>query len=83
MDIVNALEIACSQCHGTGKEGAKKCSACAGRGGFLTTQGQEFIRFMQRHYNPQALPEAKTAGWSQKATRQPKQAKKVPDLKED
>lgn len=59
MSIVNTLEITCSQCSGTGKDGSKKCKTCKGAGGFLTAEGLQFMRFLERHYKPTALAQPK------------------------
>lgn len=75
MSTITNLEIFCQECSGTGKLGSKKCPSCSGRGGFLTQEGQEFMRFMERHFKATALAKPKSST--------PKQVRKVPDVTEN
>lgn len=52
MSIIFEWELMCEVCKRTGKDpedGRKKCSACAGLGGFTTLEGEIVLGFMRRH----------------------------------
>lgn len=43
------LEMVCPICKGSGQEKERPCSACAGKGTVLTTQGQTLLHVLKKY----------------------------------